>query len=53
MLKTLGKLDINKSADYFGEIVKALENAGFVIVWEQETSTDNYYTIAKECKNER
>lgn len=53
MLKTLGKLDINKSSDYYGEVVKALENSGFVVVWEQETSSENHYIIAKECKNER
>ena len=48
MLKQLGKLEIRKSADYCDTVVKALEEAGFVIVLELETTTENYYVVAKE-----
>lgn len=47
MIKQLGKLEIRKSADYYDKVVKALENAGFVIILSTETSTDKYYIVAR------
>lgn len=47
MNKKLAELTVSKSADYFDKVVKALENAGFVIVLSVETSTDRHYIVAK------
>lgn len=47
MIKKLGKLEIQKSSDYYDKVVKALEKAGFVIVLETETSTEKYYIVAE------
>lgn len=47
MTKQLGELRIKKSADYYDKVVKALENAGFVIVLSTETSIDRYYIVAE------
>ena len=48
MIKQLGKLEIRKSDDYYDKVVKALEDAGFVIVLSTETTTDKYFIIAQE-----
>ena len=47
MTKQLGELRIKTSADYYDKVVKALENAGFVIVLLTETTTDKYYIVAE------
>lgn len=47
MNKKLAELTVSKSADYYGKVVKALEDAGFLLVLEVETSSDKYYIIAK------
>lgn len=47
MNKKLANLTISKSADYYDTVVKALENAGFVLVLEVETSTDRHYIVAE------
>ena len=47
MTKQLGELTIKKSADYYDKVVKALENAGFVIILSTETTTDRYYIVAE------
>lgn len=47
MTKQLGELTIKKSADYYDKVVKALEDAGFVIVLRTETTTDRYYIVAE------
>lgn len=47
MNKQLAKLSVKRSADYYDEVVKTLEDAGFVLVLETETSTDRYYIVAK------
>lgn len=47
MIKQLGELTIKKSADYYDKVVKALEDAGFVIILSTETSTDKYYIVAR------
>ena len=54
MNKQLGELTIKKSADYYDKVVKALEDAGFVIVLTTETTTDRYYIVAEsEDKNDQ
>lgn len=47
MNKQLAELSVDKSADYYDKVVKALKDAGFVIVLTTETSTDRYYIIAE------
>lgn len=47
MLKQLGELKINKSDDYYGKVVEALENAGFVIVLSVETTFESHYIVAE------
>ena len=47
MNKKLAGLTVGKSADHYGKVVKALEDAGFVIVLDYETSTDRYYIVAE------
>ena len=54
MNKELAELTVNKSADYYDKVIKALEDAGFIIVLRMETSTDRYYIVAEseETSNE-
>jgi hypothetical protein len=47
MNKELAKLTVNKSADHYNKVVKALEDAGFVIVLSTETFTDRHYIVAE------
>lgn len=47
MNKKLAELTVKKSADYNDEIVKALEDAGFVLVLDCETTTERYYIVAE------
>lgn len=47
MNKELAKLTVKNSADYCGKVVKALENAGFLIILSAETTTDKYYIVAE------
>ena len=47
MNKKLAKLTVNKTADYYGKVVKALEDAGFVLVLELETSFEKHYIVAE------
>lgn len=47
MNKELAELTVKKSADYYDKVVKALKDAGFIIVLRTETSTDKYYIIAE------
>ena len=51
MTKQLGELKINKSADYYDRVVKALEAAGFIMVFQFETTSEKYYIIAEEDKS--
>ena len=50
MLKRLGRLEIRKSADYYDKVVKSLEDSGYTVVLDVETSTERYYIVAKEDK---
>ena len=47
MNKQLGKLTIKKSADYYDRVVKALEDAGFIIILSGETTSERYYVVAE------
>ena len=47
MNKELAELTVKKSADYYDKVVKALENAGFIIVLTVETTTEKYYIVAE------
>lgn len=51
MNKKLAQLTVIKSADYNGKLVKALEDAGFVLVQNLETSIEVYYIVAERCTN--
>lgn len=50
MNKKLGKLTVDKSADYYNKVVKALEDAGFVLVIDFETTSERYYIVAESEK---
>ena len=47
MNKKLAELTVRKSADYHNKVVKALEDAGFVLVLDCETTTERYYIVAE------
>lgn len=47
MNKKLAELTVNTLADYNNKIVKALEDAGFVVVLLNETITERHYTVAE------
>lgn len=47
MYKRLAELRVNKSADYDDKVVKALEDAGFVIVFDYETTSEKCYIVAE------
>ena len=47
MNKKLAELTVNKTTDYFDKVVRALEDAGFIVVLSAETYTDRYYIVAK------
>ena len=47
MYKELAELTVRTSKDYYGKVVKALEDAGFVIVQRTETYTDRCYIVAE------
>ena len=47
MNKKLAELTVRKSADYYNKVVKALEDAGFLLVLNLETTTERYYIIAE------
>ena len=47
MNKKIAELTVERSADYYNKVVKALEDAGFVMVLTDETTTNRYYVIAE------
>ena len=51
MKKKLAELKVDKSADYYDKVVKILENAGFTLVLDLETTSNRYYIVA-ESENE-
>lgn len=44
---------VKKSADYNNEVVKALEDAGFILTMVMDTFSDVSYIVAKADKAER
>lgn len=50
MNKKLAELTVNKSTDYFDKVVRALEDAGFIVVLSAETYTDRHYIVAESEK---
>ena len=52
MNKQLAVLTVDKSADYYGKVIKALEDAGFIIVQNLETTTNIYYIVAESREDE-
>ena len=52
MNKKLAQITVSKSADYYGKVVKALEDAGFVLVLDMETTTERYYIVAESDDKE-
>lgn len=48
MNKKLAELTVSKSTDYYDKVVKALEDAGFLIVLSFETTTDRHYIVAEK-----
>jgi len=47
MNQKLADLVVNKSEDYNDTVVKALEDAGFVVVMDTETSFEISYIVAR------
>lgn len=47
MNKKLAELTVIKSADYYNKVVKALEDAGFVLVLDSDTFFEAHYTVAE------
>jgi hypothetical protein len=47
MNKKLAELTVRKSEDYYNKAVKALEEAGFVLVLDCETTSERYYIVAE------
>ena len=47
MNKKLAELTVRKSEDYYNKVVKALEDAGFLLVIDWETTTDSYYIVVE------
>lgn len=47
MNRKWAELTVRKSEDYYGKVVKALEDAGFVIVLDHETISEAYYIVAE------
>lgn len=52
MNKELGELKVYKSADYDDKMIKALEDAGFILVLGCETTFEKYYIVA-ESENKK
>ena len=50
MNKKLAELTVRTSADYYNKVVKALEDAGFVLVLDYETLTEKIYIVAERSE---
>lgn len=48
MNKKLAELKVNKSTDYYDKVAKALEDAGFILVLDVETTGERYYIVAEK-----
>lgn len=47
MYKKLAELAVNKSLDYYNKVIKVLEDAGFAVVLNSETTFERYYIVAE------
>lgn len=52
MNNKLAELKVIKSADYNDKVVKALEDAGFVLVLDYKTFSENVYIVAEGSDKE-
>lgn len=52
MHKKLAELKVKKSMDCYEKVVKALKDAGFIIVFDCETTTDTYYFVVESEEDE-
>ena len=52
MIKKLATLIVTKSNDYKNTIVKALKEAGFTVVQEQDGFIEDKYIIAEKAESE-
>lgn len=48
MIRKIGRVEVDKHKDYDGKIIKALENAGFIIVQTSDEYFRGLYDIAEE-----
>ena len=53
MLKELATLKVDTQKDYYGEVVRILEENGFTLVETLSSTFETHYIIAKERNNER
>lgn len=47
MYKEIGLVTVKKSADRYNKFVRAIEDAGYILILTTETSTDRYYIVAE------
>ena len=47
MNKKLAELTVIRSEVIYNKVVKALEDAGFILVLDCETTTERYYIVAE------
>ena len=52
MNKKLAELTVKTSADYNYKVVKALEDAGFVVVLDYETLLEKIYIVAERSEDD-
>ena len=52
MYKKLAELTVKKSADYYNKVVKALEDAGFTVIQEQDGLIEDKYVIGDNAESE-
>ena len=52
MYKKLADLTVTKSADYYDEVMKSLEKAGYLLVLESEDTSNKYYIVTEKIKEE-
>ena len=45
MYKKLAELKVDTSSDYYDKVTKALEKAGFILVFDSETLSSKYYIV--------
>lgn len=47
MYKEIGLVTVKKSVDYYNKLLRAIEDAGYILILTAETSTDRYYIVAE------